>query len=44
LPVGSRVKAITFFFESGAGSNFIGDLWREQFPGTVVARLLGRKS
>jgi hypothetical protein len=34
LPGGSRVKSITFFFESGPASNFIGDLWREKFPGT----------
>jgi len=30
LPAGSRVKAITFYFKSGPGSNFAGDFWRRQ--------------
>jgi hypothetical protein len=31
LPVGSRVRSITFFYKSGPASDFIGELWRRQF-------------
>jgi len=30
LPIGSRVKAITFYFKSGATSDFFGAFWRRE--------------
>ena len=39
LPVGSRVKAITFYFKSGTGGDFFGDLWRMRLSNAKATRL-----
>ena len=40
LPVGSKVKAVTFYYKSGAGSNFIGEIDRKTLGSSGIAKTI----